>query len=352
MKTSFQAIILVVLVILVFLRGWRPSLIAILAMPVSLVGTFAVMSILHLSINYLTMFGLVLAVGIVVDDAIVVVENTARHIEAGKTPKEAAISTMQEVGGALFGIALTLCAVFVPTAFVPGLSGVFFRHFGITIAAATAISCFCSLTLSPALAYLILRQPTSVEEAQRGRMGWLHCFFVRAGNRFEAGFRHLADFYGHMVGKLIEITPMMLGVYGLLIAATLYMLSTTQQGFIPAQDRGYLIVVIQLPGGAAFERTEQVAHVVEKIALSTPGVKSGARFHWPVRGDPDSGAECGDRVCGLDALQHSLKEGAILGLDRGAATAEIGSRPRCCIRGGGPTAGTRPGQHERLLFEA
>ena len=232
-KTSFQAIILVVLVILVFLRGWRPSLIAILAMPVSLVGTFAVMSVLDLSINYLTMFGLVLAVGIVVDDAIVVVENTARHIEAGKTPKEAAILTMQEVGGALFGIALTLCAVFVPTAFVPGLSGVFFRHFGITIAAATAISCFCSLTLSPALAYLILRQPTSVEEAQRGRMGWLQCFFVRAGNRFEAGFRHLADFYGHMVGKLIRITPVMLGVYGLLIAATLYMLSTTQQGLFP-----------------------------------------------------------------------------------------------------------------------
>jgi multidrug efflux pump len=277
-KTSFQAIILVVLVILVFLRGWRPSLIAILAMPVSLVGTFAVMSILHLSINYLTMFGLVLAVGIVVDDAIVVVENTARHIEAGKTPKEAAVLTMQEVGGALFGIALTLCAVFVPTAFVPGLSGQFFRHFGITIAAATAISCFCSLTLSPALAYLILRQPTSVEEAQRGRMGWLHCFFVRAGNRFEAGFRRLSDFYGHTVSKLIEITPMMLGIYGLLIAATLYMLSTTQQGFIPAQDRGYLIVVIQLPGGAAFERTEQVAHVVEKIALSTPGVRAVPGF--------------------------------------------------------------------------
>ena len=277
-KTSYQAIILVVLVILVFLRGWRPSLIAILAMPVSLVGTFAVMSVLDLSINYLTMFGLVLAVGIVVDDAIVVVENTARHIEAGKTPKEAAMLTMQEVGGALFGIALTLCAVFVPTAFVPGLSGEFFRHFGITIAAATAISCFCSLTLSPALAYLILRQPTSVEEAQRGRMGWLRCFFVRIGNRFEAGFRRLSDFYGHMVSKLIRITPTMLGIYGLLIAATLFMLITTQKGFIPAQDRGYLIVVIQLPGGASFERAEQVAHVVEDIALSTPGVKAVPGF--------------------------------------------------------------------------
>ena len=277
-KTSIQAVILVVLVILVFLRGWRPSLIAILAMPVSLVGTFAVMSGLGLSINYLTMFGLVLAVGIVVDDAIVVVENTARHIEAGKTPKEAAMLSMQEVGGALFGIALTLCAVFVPTAFVPGLSGEFFRHFGITIAAATAISCFCSLTLSPALAYLILRQPTSVEEAQRGRMGWLRCFFVRAGNRFDAGFRRLSDFYGHMVSKLIHITPMMLGIYGLLIAATVYMLITTQQGFIPAQDRGYLIVVIQLPGGASLERTEQVEHVVEKIALSTPGVRAVPGF--------------------------------------------------------------------------
>jgi multidrug efflux pump subunit AcrB len=158
---------------------------------------------------------------------------------------------------------------------VPGLSGEFFRHFGITIAAATAISCFCSLTLSPALAYLILRQPTSVEEAQRGRIGWLRCFFVRAGNRFDASFRRLSDFYGRIVSKLIHITPMMLGIYGLLIAATIHMLITTQKGLFP-QDRGYLIVVVQLPGALRSNGPSRLS-TWSKIALSTRR-KGGAGF--------------------------------------------------------------------------
>jgi multidrug efflux pump subunit AcrB len=155
-KTIYEAMLLVVIVVLVFLQGWRPAIIPIIAIPVSLVGTFAVMAALGFSINNLTLFGLVLAVGIVVDDAIVVVENVERHLEHGMSRRDAALKTMEEVGSALVSIALVLCAVFVPTAFLGGISGQFFQQFAVTIAVATAISCFCSLTLSPALASLIL----------------------------------------------------------------------------------------------------------------------------------------------------------------------------------------------------
>ncbi len=171
--------VLVVIVVLVFLQGWRPAIIPIIAIPVSLVGTFAVMAALGFSINNLTLFGLVLAVGIVVDDAIVVVENVERHLEHGMSRRDAALKTMEEVGGALVSIALVLCAVFVPTAFLGGISGQFFQQFAVTIAVATAISCFCSLTLSPALASLIL-QPHAGEAAarklefHRPRLGKLH----------------------------------------------------------------------------------------------------------------------------------------------------------------------------------
>ena len=167
-KTIYEAMLLVVIVVLVFLQGWRPAIIPIVAIPVSLVGTFAVMAALGFSINNLTLFGLVLAVGIVVDDAIVVVENVERHLEHGMSRRDAALKTMEEVGGALVSIALVLCAVFVPTAFLGGISGQFFQQFAVTIAVATAISCFCSLTLSPALASLIL-QPHA--EKRRRRAG-------------------------------------------------------------------------------------------------------------------------------------------------------------------------------------
>ncbi len=277
-KTSYEAILLVVLVILIFLRGWRPSVIAILAMPVSLVGAFAVMSAAGLSINYLTMFGLVLAVGIVVDDAIVVVENAERHIEEGMAPMAATILTMKEVGGALIGIALTLCAVFVPTAFLPGLSGEFFRHFGITIAAATALSCFCSLTLSPALAALILRRPPSEADVSHGPLHRFSSFVVRVGERFEASFVRLSVGYARLVQRILGAAPLMLGLYVLLIAATGFILYITPKGFIPAQDRGYLIVIPQLPGGSSLERTEAIAHQAEKIALAVPGIEAVPGF--------------------------------------------------------------------------
>lgn len=265
-KTIYEAVILVVLVIMVFLQGWRPSIIPILAIPVSLVGTFAVMAMLGYSINNLTLFGLVLAVGIVVDNAIVVVENVERHLADGKSPLEATLVTMQEIGGALVAITLVLCAVFIPTAFIPGISGEFFRQFGVTIAVATAISLFNSVTLSPALAALILRRhPPEVDHAKA---------FVlkRAANAFNRGFLRLSARYAASVRGLVGRTPLMLAIYAVLIAATAYLLVSTPKGFIPMQDRGYLVVIVQLPDGASLERTNAISQQIEAIALQVPGV--------------------------------------------------------------------------------
>ncbi|WP_277590750.1 efflux RND transporter permease subunit [Pseudomonas chlororaphis] len=269
-KTIYEAVILVVLVILVFLQGWRPSIIPILAIPVSLVGTFAVMAMLGYSINNLTLFGLVLAVGIVVDNAIVVVENVERHLAEGKSPLQATLITMQEIGGALVAITLVLCAVFIPTAFIPGISGEFFRQFGITIAVATAISLFNSVTLSPALAAMILRRhdPKAHQAPRHGVAGLLK----RAAEGFNRGFLKLSVGYAGSVRGLVARTPLMLAIYAVLIAATAYLLVSTPKGFIPAQDRGYLVVIVQLPEGAALERTNEISRQIEAIALQVPGV--------------------------------------------------------------------------------
>jgi hydrophobe/amphiphile efflux-1 (HAE1) family protein len=269
-KTIYEAMVLVVIVVLIFLQGWRPAIIPILAIPVSLIGTFAVMAALGFSINNLTLFGLVLAVGIVVDDAIVVVENVERHLGAGKSRRDAALLTMQEVGGALVSIALVLCAVFVPTAFLGGISGQFFQQFAITIAVATAISCFCSLTLSPALASLIL-QP---HHEKRPPASWN--VLARGWNKFTGvfneGFERLSHGYGNAAAFVIRHSVVMLLVYVVLIASAGWLLVTTPQGFIPAQDRGYVIVAVQLPGAASLARTTEVVRQIEKIALDTPGV--------------------------------------------------------------------------------
>jgi hydrophobe/amphiphile efflux-1 (HAE1) family protein len=269
-KTIYEAMVLVVIVVLVFLQGWRPAIIPIVAIPVSLIGTFAVMAALGFSINNLTLFGLVLAVGIVVDDAIVVVENVERHLRDGMTRRDAALLTMQEVGGALVSIALVLCAVFVPTAFLGGISGQFFQQFAITIAVATAISCFCSLTLSPALASLILQPhhekqpPASWNFAARG--------WEAATGVFNRGFDRVSHGYGNVAGFVIRHSAVMLLVYVLLIGSAGWLLYTTPQGFIPAQDRGYVIVAVQLPGAASLARTTEVVKRIEAIALDTPGV--------------------------------------------------------------------------------
>jgi len=275
-KTIYEAMILVVVVVLVFLQGWRPAIIPIIAIPVSLVGTFAAMAALGFAVNNLTLFGLVLAVGIVVDDAIVVVENVERHLEHGMSRRDAALRTMDEVGGALVSIALVLCAVFVPTAFLGGISGQFFQQFAITIAVATAISCFCSLTLSPALASQILTAQQDKRPPARWNLigrGW--SAFTGVFNR---GFDRLAHGYAAAAGFVIRHAALMLILYVALIGSAGWLLVTTPQGFIPAQDRGYVIVSAQLPGAASLARTTAVVREIERIALETPGIIRVAAF--------------------------------------------------------------------------
>ena len=235
-KTIYEAMALVVIVVLVFLQGWRPAIIPIIAIPVSLVGTFAVMAALGFSINNLTLFGLVLAVGIVVDDAIVVVENVERHLEHGMSRRDAALRTMEEVGGALVSIALVLCAVFVPTAFLGGISGQFFQQFAVTIAVATAISCFCSLTLSPALASLILqphadkRPPASWNFVARG-WDWFTGLFNRGFDRLSHGYASAADF-------VIRHSAVMLLVYVALIGSAGWLLDDHAARLHPGAGSG------------------------------------------------------------------------------------------------------------------
>jgi hydrophobe/amphiphile efflux-1 (HAE1) family protein len=275
-KTIYEAMVLVVIVVLVFLQGWRPAIIPIVAIPVSLVGTFAVMAALGFSVNNLTLFGLVLAVGIVVDDAIVVVENVERHLRDGMSRRDAALRTMEEVGGALVSIALVLCAVFVPTAFLGGISGQFFQQFAITIAVATAISCFCSLTLSPALASQILQPHEDKRPPARWNLigrGWES--FTGFFNR---GFDRLSHAYGSAAGFVIRHSLVMLLIYVVLIGSAGWLLVTTPQGFIPAQDRGYVIISAQLPGAASLTRTTEIVRQIEKTALETPGVIRVAAF--------------------------------------------------------------------------
>src|SRR5215467_3931329 len=275
-KTIYEAMALVVIVVLVFLQGWRPAIIPIVALPVSLVGTFALLAALGYAINNLTLFGLVLAVGIVVDDAIVVVENVERHRAHGMSRRDAALKTMEEVGGALVSIALVLSAVFVPTAFLGGISGQFFQQFAVTIAVATAISCFCSLTLSPALASQILvpheekRPPAAWNLIARG-WEWFTGLFNR-------GFNWLSHFYADLAGFVIRYRVAMLLVYAVLIGSAGWLLATTPQGYIPAQDRGYVIISAQLPGAASLARTTEIVHRIESIALDTPGISHIAVF--------------------------------------------------------------------------
>ncbi|MDI9688319.1 efflux RND transporter permease subunit [Burkholderia cenocepacia] len=277
-KTIYEAVVLVVFVVLLFLQGWRPSIIPILSIPVSLVGTFAAMAVLGYSINNLTLFGLVLAVGIVVDNAIVVVENVERHLSAGAGPRDATLLTMKEVGGALFAITLVLCAVFVPTSFIPGISGQFFRQFGVTIAVSTAISFFTSVTLAPALSAMMLKAHAGDHDAPTptSRMAAPFAPAMRVARRFSNAFnrlfQRLSDAYGRLVRKVVWIIPAMAALYVVLIAATGYLLVSSPKGFIPAQDRGYLVVLVRMPDGATLERTSAIARKIEDIALSVPGV--------------------------------------------------------------------------------
>jgi len=274
--TLFEAVVLVVVVIILFLQTWRAAIIPIVAIPVSLIGTFFVISAFGFSLNNLTLFGLVLAIGIVVDDAIVVVENVERYLRQGLSPREAAHRTMDEVGGALVAIAVVLCAVFIPAVFITGISGAFYRQFALTITASTIISAIVSLTLSPALAALLLR-PHGHDE-RRGLRRILARPFEVFFSGFNRLFEKLSSGYGALTRRLLRVTALMLVVYGGLIALTYFQFARTPSGFIPPLDRGYFIVAISLPPGASLERTDRVVRRAAEVLLSRPGVAHAVTF--------------------------------------------------------------------------
>jgi hydrophobe/amphiphile efflux-1 (HAE1) family protein len=276
-KTIIEAVGLVVVVVILFLQTWRASVIPIVAIPISLIGTFAILAGLGFSLNNLSLFGLVLAVGIVVDDAIVVVENVERNLRLGMQPREAAHRTMDEVGGALIAIAFTLCAVFIPSAFITGISGQFFRQFAVTIAASTVISCLVSLTLSPALCALLFK-PHTAAHADGRRPPLLVRPVVAFFAGFNRSFEWLSDRFGNLTARLIRMSVGVLVVYAGLIGLTGWQFSRAPTGFIPELDQGYLITVLQLPPGASLARTDAVVREATKIILATPGVRHAVPF--------------------------------------------------------------------------
>jgi multidrug efflux pump len=274
-KTLLEAVFFVVLVVIVFLQTWRASIIPLIAVPVSIVGTFAVLWALGFTINVLTLFGLVLAIGIVVDDAIVVVENVERYIEEGLKPIDAAYRAMKEVSSPIIAIALVLCAVFVPISLLDGVTGQFYRQFAVTIAISTVISAFNSLTLSPALAALLLKEHGAPKDRLSklidAALGW----FFRPFNRF---FTRSSNAYAFGVKRIVSKGALMMVIYGALLMTTVGGFLKTPVGFIPMQDKLYLIAGAILPEGSSLERTEAVIKKMGDIALQTDGVESAVQF--------------------------------------------------------------------------
>jgi multidrug efflux pump len=273
--TLLEAVLLVVLVVILFLQTWRASIIPLLAVPVSIIGTFGAMHLFGFSINNLSLFGLVLAIGIVVDDAIVVVENVERNIEAGLAPREATLKAMSEVTGPIIAIALVLCAVFVPIAFISGLTGEFYRQFALTIAFSTIISAFNSLTLSPALSALLLKGHGAPKDLLARGMEKVLGGFFGAFNRL---FRRGSEGYGKGVSGVLSRRTLALLAYGALLAATVFMFRLVPPGFVPLQDKQYLVSFAQLPQGATLDRTEKVIRQMSQIALKDPAVDGAVAF--------------------------------------------------------------------------
>ncbi|WP_419211530.1 efflux RND transporter permease subunit [Maribacter sp. X9] len=273
--TIFEAVILVILVIILFLQTWRAAIVPILAIPVSLVGTFGVMQALGYSLNSLTLFGLVLAIGIVVDDAIVVVENMERNLKAGLGVRKAAEKTMTEVGGALIAMGLVLVAVFLPTLFLDGISGKFYSQFGVVVAVSTMISVFVSLTLSPAISAIVMK-PHKETSAHKdvATMRIVPKFFAK----FNQGMDWVSDKYGRITTSFISKSKTVMLVYIGLIALTVFAFYRVPTGFIPEQDQGYFISVIQLPPGSSLERTDKVVKQAIDSVLSINGVKDAIAF--------------------------------------------------------------------------
>ncbi len=273
--TLIEAILLVVIVVVVFLQTWRASIIPLAAVPVSLVGTFAVMHALGFSINNLSLFGLVLAIGIVVDDAIVVVENVERNIREGLRPLEATQQAMKEVTGPIIATALVLCAVFIPTAFISGLSGQFYKQFAVTIAISTVISAVNSLTLSPALSALLLQDHHAKKDLISRVIDALLGWFFRPFNRF---FEWSSNVYVGLVRRIIRFSAIALLIYGGLVWLTAKGFEVVPTGFVPGQDKQYLVGFAQLPDGASLDRTEDVMRRMTDIVLKQPGVKDAIAF--------------------------------------------------------------------------
>src|SRR6059036_2327486 len=261
-STLWKAIVLVILVVFLFLQNWRATLIPLIAMPVSLVGTFAVFPFLGFSINTLSLFGLVLAIGLVVDDAIVVVEAVEHHIEEGMPPREATLKAMEQVSGPVVAIALILAAVFVPTAFVPGITGRLYQQFAITIAVSVIISAFNALTLSPALSSLLLRHRTPA----RGPLGWFFGWFNR-------GFGQATDWYVRVCGMLIRKAAFSMLFLLLVAGAAGWFGSRLPSGFLPIEDQGFLYLNVQLPAASSLQRTDEVCKKIEAILKEVPGVQ-------------------------------------------------------------------------------
>jgi multidrug efflux pump len=274
-ETLLEAIALVVVVVILFLQTWRASIIPLLSVPVSIIGTFAVMYVFGFSINALSLFGLVLAIGIVVDDAIVVVENVERNIENGLSPRDATYQAMSEVSGPIVAIALVLVAVFVPLAFTSGLTGQFYRQFALTIAISTVISAINSLTLSPALAAVLLKSHDAPKDFLTRWMDRLFGWFFRGFNRV---FRASSDAYSGGVRRVISRKALMMGIYLVLVGVTFVMFRAVPGGFVPTQDKQYLVGFAQLPDGATLDRTEDVIRRMSDIALKEPGVESAVAF--------------------------------------------------------------------------
>src|SRR5579885_781876 len=256
------AIVLVAIVVYIFLQGWRATLIPLLAVPVSLIGTFVLFPLLGFSINTLSLFGLVLAIGLVVDDAIVVVEAVERHIEEGMDPKSASLKAMEEISGPVIGIALVLSAVFIPTVFIPGITGRLYQQFAVTIATSVVLSAFNALTLSPALSALLLKPKQESHGLLRRFFDWFNRMFGRA-----------TEGYLHWSGVLIRKSAIAIAVLIVAGAGAAFISTRVPSSFLPGEDQGYMFLHLQLPNASSLERTEAACSKVEDILMHTPGVK-------------------------------------------------------------------------------
>ena len=318
-STLIISTVLVVLTVFIFLQRWQPTLIPVVAIPISLVGTFGIMQLVGFSLNNLSLFGLVLAIGVVVDDAIVVVENVERLIASGLKPKEATKQAMTEVGSALIATTLVLVAVFVPTSFLTGITGAFYRQFALTIAGATVISTFVSLTLTPAMCGLLLQpadaKPGGFTRLMEAAFGW----FFRP---FNAVFDWSEKVYGGIVARLLRLSTLSMIVYAGLLAATFFGFRTVPTGFIPEQDQGYLIVSAQLPDSASLSRTTEVVDQITKLALDTPGVRNAVAF----AGFSGATRTNNPNVAACFAQMDNARDRAKQGLQVGKVLAEMRKR--------------------------